>query len=327
MNNTVTFRSVTPLFNFEMEEGQEFHHTGQLNTSTFNVTVKKYPSSPDGFLELTKYAVDDQRKSLTSIHIAPNHLFVPADYFVVVDVTQPISEGLETRGNTTESVMANHAILDSLRLNASKGIDRFNTYHWREPQALYGGTHTSSQLKVPYLFSLLRPGPSVLPPSTYENCRAVAHILMEPWDDTNAFDRIMHMAMAYHEMASASQEPNLSFLLLMIIFEAMFKGRGEYTTHAVPRLANLLARNKNHRNFIIRQFDHGDLSYIKIRDDIAHGDVELNSEAVKGSYPGLYEFVTSAMTQLLLMRHGIFDTQKDYYEELSRVSQERFMNL
>ena len=52
--------------------------------------------------------------------------------------------------------------------------------------------------------------------------------------------------------------------------------------------------------------------------------MSLNSAAVKGSYPGLYNYVTSAITQLLLMRNGVFDPKKDYYDEISRVSKERF---
>ena len=72
MNDTITFRSVTPLFDFAMEDGQEFHYVGDVNSATFQVTLKKYPQGPEGFAELMKYADEHRRKALISIHIAPN---------------------------------------------------------------------------------------------------------------------------------------------------------------------------------------------------------------------------------------------------------------
>ena len=94
----------------------------------------------------------------------------------------------------------------------------------------------------------------------------------------------------------------------------------------MTRVSELLARDKNDRKLIIRNFRHGKSSYTKIRDSIAHGDVSLESAAVKGCYPGLYNYVTIAVTQLPLMR-GVFDPKKEYYDEISRVSKERFTNL
>lgn len=192
---------------------------------------------------------------------------------------------------------------------------------------LYGGRSTSSSVLTPSLFSPLGPGPSMFPTSAFDSCRAVADILMTPWEDSITFDRVLQMAMSYHEVTCTFHEPKHGFLLLMIIFEALFQGRDEDTPKAVPRLAELLARDKIERKLIIRKFRQGKLSYTKIRDAIAHGDVSLDSTAVRKCYSGLYNYVTKAITQLLLMRNGIFDPEKEYYGEMSRVSKERFTNL
>ena len=322
MNDSVTFRSVTPLFRFEMEDGQVFHYSGVINGATFEVTLKKIPPGLEGFTELMRYADEGVKTSLTSIHMAPEGLFPAAEYFVVVDLTYSPATGLEKHGGTPESALINRVILESLRVNASKGIDRFNTYHWREPQNI--GHGISSPLLRPSLFSLLGSGSSVLPASKFEKCRAVADNLMVGWDDTIGFDRVLQMAMSYHEVACTFLEPKHGFLLLMIIFEAMFKGRAETTQIAIRRLSRLLASDVNERKLIASRFGTGKSSYTKIRDSIAHGDVSLESEAVKQSYPKLYNYVTAAITQLLLMRNGVFDPKHDFYEEMSRVSEDRY---
>lgn len=322
MSDTVTFRSVTPIFRFEMEDGQEFHHAGELNNATFQITVKKFLPGPDGFSELTEYADENQKKALTSIHMSPEPLFPPADYFVVVDVTHSPQAGLETHGNTRESVVVNQAILDSLRFNSSLGIDRFNTYHWKEPHNL--GAGTSLSLFRPTLFSPLGKGPSILLASVFEECRTVADNLLKGWDDTVGFDRVLQMAMSYHEVTSTFREPKHGFLLLMIIFEALFKDQSEKTPIAVKRLSKLLASSKTESKLITKLFSQGESSYTKIRDAIAHGDVSLDSADVKKAYPDLYKYVTSSITQLLLVENGVFNPKKDYYREMDRISKERF---
>lgn len=325
MNDTITFRSVTPLFNFQMDDGQEFRYHGDVNGASFEVTLKKYPAGPESFAELVKYADVKRQKSLEQIHLSPNGLIKPADYFLVADVTHP-AKGLEVHANTKESVEVAQAVLDSLRLNTTKGIIRFKTYLWRSVPDTFHGSSSPSVTQSPFS-NHLGLGPSVLQPSAYERCRETAAVLMQPWDDTITLERVLQMAMSYHDVTFTFLEPKHSFLLLMIIFEALFKGPEEDTPIAVSRLSQLLAQDRTERRLIDRRFRNGASSYTKIRDSIAHGDVSLESAAVKECYPGLYNYVTKAITQLLLMRNGVFDPNQDYYDEISRISKGRFANL
>ena len=129
-------------------------------------------------------------------------------------------------------------------------------------------------------------------------------------------------------MAGTFGHAKHAFLLLMIIFEALFKGRDEETPIAVSRLSQMLAQNRAEHQLINRRFRNGALSYTKIRDSIADGDVSLDSESVKNSYPGLYTYITRAITELLLMKGtGVFDPTQDYYQEIDRVSRHRYANL
>ena len=180
---------------------------------------------------------------------------------------------------------------------------------------------------TPPLFSPLGLGPSVLPSLAFDNCRATADVLMTPWDDTITFDRVLQMAMSYHEVACTFREPKHSFLLLWVIFETLFKALDDEIPRAVKCLSQLLARDRNHQRLITRRFNNGVASYTKIRNSIAHGDVSLESVAVARCYPDLYAYITNAITQLLLMRNSAFDLKQDYYEEISKVSKERFINL
>jgi hypothetical protein len=137
-----------------MGDGQVFHYSGEFNSAKFEISLKKFLPRPEGFAELTKYADERQKKALISIHMAPEHLFPPADYFVIVDVTHTPGTGLKTYGNTRESVVVNQAILDSLRFNTSQGIDRFNTYHWKDPYNICSSSSSLPSLR-PALFSPL----------------------------------------------------------------------------------------------------------------------------------------------------------------------------
>jgi hypothetical protein len=104
---------------------------------------------------------------------------------------------------------------------------------------------------------------------------------MTEWDDAITFDRVLQMAMSYHEVACTFREPKHGFLLLMIIFEALFKGPDEKTPIAIRRISQMLACDVNQRKLITKRFGTGKGSYTKIRDSIAHGDVSLVSETVK----------------------------------------------
>lgn len=313
-----------------MEDGLQFHHEGEVNEATFEITLKKYLSDPGGFSDLMKYADENQVKNLTSIHMPPETLFGHADYFVVVDVTYSSADGMETFGHTKEMNIVNQAVLDSLRLSASKGIDRFLTYHWRggpHPEGTWvGGTSSTRSSVTPYLFSLLGRGSSVFSASEFDTCRAIIDILLSPWDDNNTFDRVLEMAMSYHEVTSTFKEPKHSFLLLMVVFEALFEGRDEETPIAVSRLSQLLARDRTTRQLIHGRFTKtSPVGYTKIRDSIAHGDVNLESDAVKESYSGLYHYITSAIIELLLMKGaGVIDPDQDFYKQIDRVSKEQY---
>lgn len=325
MNETITFRSVTPLFNFVMEEGVEFRYEGRLNNVEFAVTLKRYPPVPESAEELMKYADERERQHLNGMHMAPpgHSGFPPTEYFLVADFTHP-AKGLEVHGNTYESVFVNQAVLDSLRINASKGIVRFTSYHWRSVPSI--GFSTSLPMVTPARFSLhLGHEPSVFASSAFNNCRAIAGVLATPWDDTIQFDKVLREAMSIHGVTFALLEPKHSFLLLWIIFEALFRDHDEDTAVAVKRLSHLLARDKNERRLIARRFEKGNLSFTKIRNSIVHGDVSRDSATVKKYYPGLYSYITRAITELLLMKgSGEFNLKQEYLTEISRVSQERY---
>ena len=198
MNDTITFRSVTPLFKFEMEDGHEFRYVGVANGASFAVTLRKYPPGLEGFAELVKYADERIQGSLEQIHLSPDGLIAPTDYFLVADVTHP-AEGLEVHAGTKESTDVREAVLDSLRLHATRGILRFKTYSWRSGPFIFHGSSSPSVTQSPFS-NHLGQGPSVLLPSEYDRCRETAAVLMQPWDDAKTVDRVLQMAMSYHDV-------------------------------------------------------------------------------------------------------------------------------
>lgn len=324
MNSSITFRSVTPIFDFEMEDGHEFRHSGQLNDASFDVTLKKYLPGPEGFAELMEYANESQMEACRSIHMSPNG-WGATEYFLVVDDTHSPTERVDTRGNSPESVLVHQAVISSLQLNTTKGIKRFNTYQFRSSPSR--GSGTSSPIITAAPFSMLGPSPSILPSSAFENCRATSDVLMATWDRSLKVDRVLEFAFSYLEVIGTFLEPKHGFLLMMVIFEGLLKAPDEDTSIASRRIAQLVAEDKKERRVITRRFNQGDSSYRAIRNSIAHGDLSVESDDVKDSFPALYKSVIRAINKLVLMRTGVLDPNKDYYEEIDRVCRNRYASL
>jgi len=153
--------------------------------------------------------------------------------------------------------------------------------------------------------------------------------MRKTWKEIDTLDRVLRLAMEYHRLAFTLERVDHAFLILMVAFEAMFKKKDEdNASRAAQRIGRLLGATKSKCMSIQKDFfdNRGDW-FSKIRNDIAHGDTSLSLATVASKYPSLYRHVSTAIITLLNLPSGSIDDTKDYYDEISRLTEARFIGL
>jgi len=128
------------------------------------------------------------------------------------------------------------------------------------------------------------------------------------------------MAFRYHQATFNMAEISHKFLILMVIFESLFKKENENNaSQAAKRISKLIAKVKSNQKQIQKDFfDNDPNCFCKIRNRIAHGDPSLNLKTVKSKYQLLYEFITKAIIKIIEIPSGAVDYNKNYYNEIDK---------
>ncbi len=326
MSDTVTFRTITPIFRFVTSDASPFVHSGSYKDAEYSITLKQYPQGKESFDELMAFAEDATRNALTAIHISDE--FSTTDYFLVVDVTQPLSDDRKVASNTSETVDIETRILTALRLHSSRGVKFEKSYDFRKPPHQFSSHSISSPGARQYRFGHLGNEASVLHADSYEPCRnTFESLLNRHWNDKETSDKLLSLALEYHRTAFTLQNVEHAFLILMIIFEALFKKDSERSaSQAAGRIAKLLSEVKADRKPIQRDFyDAPTDAFSKIRNKIAHGNPALDGQIVKSKYPDLYSYVTKAIVCLIDLPAGTIGS--DYYDDVTAYIDNRFLSL
>ena len=147
--------------------------------------------------------------------------------------------------------------------------------------------------------------------------------------DISTFDKVLNLALEYHRLAFTLENVAHAFLILMVIFEALFKKDTEANaSQAAQRIGRLLGSTQRECGDIRQQFfDNRGETFCRIRNGVAHGDVGLGNPTVTKLYPCLYQYVTRTMVALLSLAAGTLNTNPDYYYEINKIVEERFNSL
>ncbi len=258
---------------------------------------------------------------------------------LVVDVIQPLTDERKVAGNTKEASIVFQSIVSALRLHSSKGLAYEYTYQFRSPPISSTSLDELPEVikmlakespgctilrphTVPALFSPLGRGLSVLREDQYDDCRSTFHkLLKKEWNDTDTFDKVLQLALEYHRTSFALENIEHAFLILVVALEALFKKKDEKLPAATARITKLLASNRDDKRLMNNHF-----KYISdIRDDIAHGDPNLDYAMVKEYFPKLYHHITNAIIALLNLPNGTIDAA--YYDDLTRYVDNRSSTL
>lgn len=170
---------------------------------------------------------------------------------------------------------------------------------------------------------------SVLDQADFDLCRrSIDVFLTKAWQNT-VHDKVLKLALDYHELSFTQQEIAHAFLIVMVIFEALARKENEESaSKAAWRIARLIAGTKAEANVVQKDFfDARADSLCNIRNKVAHGDPTLTQQLIETKYPVLYRYLTKAILTLLHLQPATLDPTRDYYDELTAFVDTRFAAL
>jgi hypothetical protein len=320
---------LTPVFGYTIDGATCFTHSGMCKKARFEIILRPYNPNPIDWSEVVEYADDGVRDMLRqrAIHIS-NHFGI-AEHFLLTDVIHPAGSVSNVTGGTGECLTVHDTVVDALRLHSSAGLPCHETYKFRCPPPLHPGlvihTPNTRQSRFGHLGQ-----PSVLRGADFDACRStIDTLLSKTWNDKATSDKVLRLAMEYHRLTFTLERVEHAFLILMVAYEAMFMRDGtENASKPAKRIGRLLgAATKKDCQAIQKEFNDDSDSFSKIRNQIAHGDPNLDFATVAAKYPRLYRHVTAAIVRLLTLPPGSVDDTKDYYDEISRLTESRFLSL
>lgn len=321
MLKEITYYSITPIFNFAMGD-DEFFHSGTYNGVKYSISLgsSKYQTL------INKKDIDPAIISQI-LNIRSSDLFPIVDFsgskenFLILEISYPYSEKYEKTICTLEMHYIKEYILTALRLHCSIGILYHHTYSFKYPAIPKGnaGCCKSIPHTKQYSESHLRDGLSSLSGLEYENCKQTFDILLRNHNKNTSFDNIINLAISYHKTSFSLELKEHSYLLLVVIFESLFK-KEEYgnASNAADRISKLLSDDSVQQLLIKEEFfkmGRRD-SFCNLRNDVAHGNPSLNRSDLDSKYPILYYYITKSIIKLISISDSEINKSNDYYDEL-----------
>jgi hypothetical protein len=312
-------RILTPVYDLKVEGAHSFTHIGRYKGAEFKVVLRPYAGPAD--LDALVNLAHANNRPLIRQGFQRFDAGAVGCHVLLIEVALPGSAYALDMGIATEVQLST---AEALRLHSMAGLPHDDPLMFSDAAILARVGWISRQSPVSHL-----PKPSVLRSDDFAACRATGDILRsKAWGNTT-FDKVVGLAKEYHRFCFTPEKVEHAFLILMVAFEAMFKKKDEdNASRAAQRIGRLLGTTKSECMSIHKEFfDNREDWFSKIRNDIAHGDSSLSLATVAGKYPSLYHHVTTAIITLLNLPSGSIDDTKDYYDEISRLTDTRFFSL
>lgn len=284
------------------------------------------------------------KKAITQFSTPQRSIYnfgMTAFHFLIVDVQeqQPsdlledsafFHELLEDIAFSPDLFHITHSILQSLHLHSRNGISFERTYSFRIPCREL--RHYKSEYNLPNIrfWASELDRLSVLPEKRFDDCKnTFSSLLIKRTLQKSTYRHFLYMVLRYHQATFNMAEFSHKFLILMVIFESIFKREDESNSgQAALRISKLISKVKSEQkgiqeNFFGNQPD----GFCKIRNLIAHGDPSLNEQIVESRYPLLYKYVTKAIIKFIEIPSGAIDYSKNYYDEIERYINSHYITL
>jgi len=333
-------QKIIPIFNFKFgEEDIKFSHSGNFDGTKYTISLKHYGQVSLGDIlnvidnvsnfENFERKLDTEAKALFNSRQKSIYSFPYAEYFLVIDVKQQDIFKPHRLISSPQMHAISQSILRSLHLHSSSGLSYEKTYGFRILlQDLNDFYSEFNSFYIKYLLSEIR-NPSILKQRKFKSCIQTFLSLLDMKRHPKAsYMKILYLALRYHQTTFSLGEVPHKFLILMVVFESLFKGEKENTSRAAKRISKLISKVKIDRQRIHKAFcGNPSDTFCKIRNVIAHGDPKLNQEIVESKYPLLYKYITKAIIELILIPSGDINYNKDYYIEIDNYIENRFSQL
>ena len=218
----IRFRYIAPVPRFR---DCEFVHTGSHGVATYTVTLRNYA---DPIRELAVSLTDESRASLARA-LAEEPFGRYTSVYLAVETAQPYEQRLRISANTKESGSVFQAALTALRLHSSAGINYSRAFVLRTMDKIPPGqlafSSVTSSLISDCPFSHFGIDDSALPEQEMEGCRSTLEsYLAKDWGRrTYGLYQILLLAINYHRTCFTLSDTPHSFLILVVIFESLFK--------------------------------------------------------------------------------------------------------
>jgi streptomycin 6-kinase len=177
-------------------------------------------------------------------------------------------------------------------------------------------------------FRLLGDDSSILLTEEENSCRITFQRLLDKhWNETKTYDKLLKLALEYHRLSFTLERADHAFLILMVVFEALFKKENDKSiNNAADRIAKLLATVQTELKPIRKAFlNRPSTAFLLIRNGIAHGDPTLDRAIVRNHYIELYGYITKAIIKLINIPDSTIGA--NYYDDLEQYISTEFFKL
>jgi hypothetical protein len=313
----IVFSTFIPLMGHKIL-GPGFSHKGQYESAQFSISVKDYNSENPDFIKLLS---DFQKKVPPITNIGTFEADLKANSFIRIDVKHTYKDDYKILCSTLEQNRIATAIISALRLHSSKGISYHRHYYYRNfpaPGYMSGICENGKSYTSDFSNMHLGQGKSVLNEVDYDKGRDTFDILIKGLTEETSVENLISIAISYHAAVYHFSIIEHSFLILMVIFESLFKRHSENNaSQAAIRISKLLDQNGS-KDIQKLFFDNSPESFCNLRNDIAHGNFSSNKNIVKAKFPILYHYITKSIIALISLKEEHFDISQNYYDELDK---------
>jgi len=329
----MNLRKIIPIFNFKFDNVDiEFIHTGEYDGAKYNINLKHhgqvslaylngdegFKSNYENFMKGLDESIKQKGYYLEQTSILPFN-FLIAEYFLIIDVIQeelPLPE-FEFKKSSTQIELITNYFLRTLHLHSSNGIYYEKKHSYRFPLEKYNSINLGSN---PFdIWFNPAHKPSILKQEEFENCKTTFLSFLNNRSSKTARRNITNLAYSYHRTSFNMVLIPHKFLIFMVIFESLFKKENERNLNqASIRISKLLSTLKSDQKTIKKEFYDNPDPFRRLRNQIVHGDPNLDEKIVQEKFPKLYKYITEALIKIIQIPREKIDDNKDYNEEIEK---------
>lgn len=325
MLETVSFRCFVPLFNLESDQ---FQFTGTFEDTKYTIDLLRIS---EGCRELEDFAPPNLCEAIDA-HIFKDSIFYVRGRKQVsvlkIETTQPISKDLEVSTNSWELLDIEEAIVTAINLTSTLGLNNKVSYTIRLSPTIIGNTafepndgfSWSKPKSTPQPFNYAGKQSSRIE-KTEETEELFNYLLKFKRNDLSKSQRIFKLAYTYFRTSFTLSHIEHSYLMLMIVFEALFKEKEIQGAKKAAKLLKEIVYGDHERSVkkeVQQSFIKEPNGFIDLRNQISHGEI-VEYQTIKPIYPQLFEIIKESLKKILILI-GQQEISDDYFKSINAIA-------